>query len=93
MRTSKQFGMLVALTGVAVLAVAVDFNLLLNAPLPADMGAAVVQLGNAQIPVPTATLLQYLFLAIGLGLVTLGFVIGLRRRPRSPPRRASRGRA
>lgn len=85
--------MLVALTGVAVLAVGVDFNLLLNAPLPLDTGAAVVQLGNAQIPVPTATLLQYLFLVIGLGLVTLGFVIGLRRRPRTNPQRAPRGRA
>lgn len=85
--------MLVALTGVAVLAVAVDLNFLLNAPLPVGTAATVVQLGSAQIPVPTAILLQYLFLAIGLGLVILGFVIGLRRHPRTKPQRASRGRA
>ncbi len=93
MRISRQFGLIAALTGVAVLTVAVDFNLLLSTPVPVDTGGTVIQLGSAQIPVPTATLLQYLFLVIGLGLVILGFVIGLRRSPRTNPPRAPRGRA
>ncbi len=89
MRTTWLLGVPVVMIGVAFLATALDFNVMLSAPLPADAQATGIQVGNARIPVATAILLQYLFFVLGLELVVSGFVMGLRGRPRAHPKRAS----
>ena len=91
MRTSWVLAVPILLTGVGFLAVALDLNLLLlNAPPSEGARTIAVQLGNVQMPLEAATLLNYLFLVIGLELVGAGLVIGLRRTP--PQRGGPRAR-
>lgn len=75
MRVNRLNGVVLTFVGVALLIVAIDISLSLNAPHPANAQVAGVQFAGTLIPTATATLLQNLFLVVGIALALLGSII------------------
>ena len=75
MKVNRLNGVVLVFVGVALLIVAIDISLSLNAPHPANTQVAGVQFGDTLIPTATAILLQNLFLTVGIALAILGAII------------------
>ncbi len=88
------FGLPVALVGMALVATAFDINFLLASPQSADLQNVGIRMGDAQLPLGSATVLGFLFFVIGVAIINAGVAVRLygrapnaQRAPSAPARR------